>query len=112
LYSSIDEITPPITIDGNYTSNNEGIFGPYQLSWQYISNPASVFYSGHISGTQRLPNGNTLICEGDEGVFFEVTPDGKTVWSYVNTFPDSFNNHVFKIHRYGFDYPGVQQINQ
>ncbi len=37
-----------------------------------------------ISGAQRLPNGNTLICSGINGSLFEVTPDRATVWKYVN----------------------------
>jgi hypothetical protein len=32
--------------------------------WIYKSNPASHFYSHHISGQERLSSGNTLICEG------------------------------------------------
>ena len=31
------------------------------------------FYSMHISGAQRQPNGNTLICSGTYGILFEVT---------------------------------------
>ena len=31
------------------------------------------FYSGHISGCQRLRNGNTLVCAGEAGHFFEIT---------------------------------------
>ena len=37
-----------------------------------------------ISGTQRLPNGDTLICAGVSGTIFEVTPEKETVWEYVN----------------------------
>jgi hypothetical protein len=37
-----------------------------------------------ISGAQRLPNGDTLICSGTSGTVFEVTPDKETVWKYVN----------------------------
>ncbi len=38
-------------------------------------------YFGRVSGAVRLPNGNTLICEGDYG-FWEVTPNGEIVWKY------------------------------
>lgn len=34
-----------------------------------------------IGGASRLPNGNTLICEGDFG-FWEVTASGEVVWKY------------------------------
>ena len=37
------------------------------------------FFAPYISGTQRLPNGNTLICDGVHGTLFEVTPAGKIV---------------------------------
>ncbi len=43
--------------------------------------PADL-YSGKISGAQRLPNGNTLICSGDPGVILEVTSEGDVVWRY------------------------------
>jgi hypothetical protein len=42
------------------------------------------FYSSYISGCQRLPNGNTLICSGATGHFFEVTADKEVVWEYIN----------------------------
>jgi hypothetical protein len=38
-------------------------------------------YFSLISGAVRLPNGNTLICEGDYG-YWEVTPDKEVVWKY------------------------------
>ncbi|MFM1808438.1 MAG: hypothetical protein RLZZ242_1163 [Bacteroidota bacterium] len=34
-----------------------------------------------VGGAQRLPNGNTLICEGDFG-FWEVNPRGQLLWKY------------------------------
>jgi hypothetical protein len=36
-----------------------------------------------MSGAQRLPNGNTLICTGFSGEIFEVTPDKEVVWRFV-----------------------------
>jgi len=38
-----------------------------------------------ISGAQRLPNGNTLICSGENGRIIEVASDGKIAWRYQNT---------------------------
>ncbi len=57
-------------------------FGPAQPAWQYAD--PGTFYSGFISGAQRLPNGNTLICSGAPGRVFEVTPDGRVVWDWRN----------------------------
>lgn len=33
---------------------------------------------------QRLPNGNTLVTMGPQGIIFEVTPEGKEVWRYIS----------------------------
>ena len=33
-----------------------------------------------------MNNGNTFINEGARGRFFEVTPDGKIVWEYLNPY--------------------------
>lgn len=59
----------------------------------------SKFFSAICSGMQRLPNGNTQICESTSGRVFEVTPDGEIVWEYVD--PAGF---VFRAHRYPFDW--------
>jgi hypothetical protein len=67
-----------------------------------------------ISGAERLPNGNTLICEGAKGRVFEVTATHEIVWEYVNPFFASnlrFGdrvNFVFRAHRYGPDHPALQ----
>lgn len=57
-----------------------------EVVWEYTDNPPHNFYSPYISGAQRLPNGNTLITEGNYGRIFEVTHDGEIVWEYVNPF--------------------------
>ena len=54
------------------------------IAWEYQGDPPISFYSYHISGAQRLPNGNTLICEGAPGRFFEITSNKEIVWEYVN----------------------------
>jgi hypothetical protein len=46
------------------------------------------FYSRLISSAQRLPNGNTMITEGQSGRVFEVTDDGKIVWEFINSYDD------------------------
>jgi hypothetical protein len=64
--------------------------------------PQFKFVSPYLSGAQRLPNGNTLICDGGSGRVFEVTPDGKTVWQLVN--PEK--RPLFRAYRYGSDFAG------
>jgi hypothetical protein len=49
-------------------------------------------------------NGITLICEGDFGRLFEVTPEREVVWEYVNPYfegpPNRNNNRMFRAYRY------------
>jgi hypothetical protein len=47
-----------------------------------------TFFSTIISSAQRLPNGNTLITEGNTGRIFEVTGSGELVWEYISGFDD------------------------
>jgi hypothetical protein len=127
-HSSIDEIVPPV--DGyNYLldPDPDATYGPAAPTWTYVATPPSSFFSHFISGTQRLPNGNTLIDAGSKGTFFEVTPAGGTVWKYVNpvlpgpvfvaqgdsvpvTRPpprETWSNQMFRIRRYAPDFPGL-----
>ncbi len=99
LYSTIDEITPPIDDQGNYTYTSGAAYGPENLTWQYHAQDLRSFYASYISGCERLPNGNTLICNGPPGHLFEVTMDGDTVWSYNNTYPIP-GSRVFRVRRY------------
>jgi hypothetical protein len=53
----------------------------YRVYWRYS---ADDFFSRMRGGSQRLPNGNTLITESDTGWAFEVTADGDRVWEFAN----------------------------
>lgn len=83
------------------------------IVWEYSSNPPWEFYSHFISGAERLPNGNTLICEGSTGRLFEITHDGEVVWEYVVPF---FYDHprlgrinsCFRARRYAPGFPGIK----
>ena len=120
-YSTIEEIVPEMNLDGSHKMSN-GIFGPKETVWTYQAEPKESFYSVEISGAQRLPNGNTLICSGINGIFFEVNPEGKTVWKYTNPVTDQLGepitlddrghpmNAVFKVHRYEKDYAGINAL--
>jgi hypothetical protein len=85
-WSSVDQILLPIDEAGNYLRGEGEAFGPSEPFWSYTDPRRGLFYSSHISGAQRLPNGNTLICTGDQGRFFEVTASGEKVWEYSNPF--------------------------
>jgi len=81
-FSTIDEITPPVQPDGSYQRGAGQPFGPDKLTWTYQD--GDRLYSPRVSGSQRLPNGNTLICSGETGHVFEVTAKGEIVWDYYN----------------------------
>ena len=76
-----------------------------EIVWQYVDSPPFNFFSPYISGARRLPNGNTLITEGNFGRMFQVTPGGKVVWEYINPhFPEGpegeQSNAVFRATHY------------
>jgi len=56
-----------------------------EVIWRYVAkDDMTSFYSPHMGGAQRLPGGNTLICEGNKGCLFEVTPDGDVVREFIS----------------------------
>jgi hypothetical protein len=83
-YSTVDEIVPPVGADGRYERAPGKPFAPDKAVWTYVAPKRTDFFAPLISGAQRLANGNTLICSGTNGTVFEVTPQGETVWKYVN----------------------------
>jgi hypothetical protein len=115
-FSSVDIISPPSTSPGFYSYDAITGYGPATAEWRYTDpDDPENFFSAIMSSAQRLPNGNTLICDGDSGYFFEIDPSNNIVWEYVN--PDSTNgilsqgdsppffNIVFRALKFSFDYP-------
>jgi hypothetical protein len=85
-YSSVDELVPPFDPQHGFLREPGKPFGPAEPVWSYVAPERESFFSSFISGAQRLPNGNTLVCEGAEGRVFEVTPEGRVVWDWLNPF--------------------------
>ena len=55
-----------------------------------------------MSYAQRLPNGNTLITEGDMGRVFELTPKYEMVWEYMTPYaPDA---PLYRTYRVPYDF--------
>jgi hypothetical protein len=111
----MDEIVPPVNESGQYALPAGEAFGPDEPAWSYSADPPESFHSTNISGAERQLNGNTLICDGDSGRFFEVKGDGDLVWDYVNPVGRTgvaaqggspLGNGVFKVRRYPPDFPG------
>ncbi len=53
-----------------------------RIVWQYQADPPRSFFSRARGTCQRLPNGNTLVADSDNGRAFEVTPAGAIVWEF------------------------------
>jgi len=115
-YSSVDELVPPVDTLGFYLLGLDSTYGPDSACWSYRL-PAELM-SDHISGCQRFENGNTIACAGPFGTFLEVTPESRPVWKYINPVTSSgpleqgqfippLANEVFRVRRYGPDYPGL-----
>ena len=110
-YSSVEEIALPVDTNGRYTLGGDKKFGPDRSVWSYSAPNPTDFYSVNISGVQRLPNGNTLICAGAPGIVFEVTSEKKVVWQYnLPAFggrggPNA--RQVFRAYRYGTEFSGL-----
>ncbi len=54
------------------------------IEWEYKGDPPGSFYTMTRGSAQRLPNGDTLICESNKGRVFEITPEGEIVWEWLN----------------------------
>ncbi len=50
--------------------------------WQYGGTRDVDLFSKMLGSVQRLPNGNTLITESENGRALEVTREGRTVWEF------------------------------
>lgn len=81
-YSSVDELVLPFDAERGFLRDAGQAFGPREPAWTYSDK--GTFFSAFISGSQRLPNGNTLICSGAQGRVFEVTREGQVVWDFEN----------------------------
>ncbi len=115
-FSTVNVVDLPVDGNGDYTYTS-GAYGPTDFDWTYQAPTPTDFYSNIISGVQRLENGNTLICEGVGGRFFEINDQGNTVWEYQNPVNDAGiiaqgdpanGTNVFRATRYAPDYIGLQ----
>lgn len=106
-FSTVDQLVPPVDSDGAYPLAADDAWGPLEAIWSYQAPTPSDFFSPMISGAQRLENGNTLICSGQNGYFFEVESDGREVWRY-----HADAGPVFRIYRYAPDYPGLANLER
>jgi len=115
-FSSVEEFTPPLNSDGSYTLGSGVAYGPEGSTWTFVADPPSALNAKNLSGAQRQPNGNTLLCAGATGDAWEVSPDGELVWRYVcpvsaggpvaqGSTPT--NNQLFRLPRIVPTHPGL-----
>lgn len=83
-----------------------------KVVWQYADPMRPAFFAPYMGSAQRLPNGNTLVCESPFGRLFEVTAEGETVWDYVmpwfaeypeggaRRYAGGLQNSTFRAYRY------------
>ncbi|PNX47010.1 MAG: hypothetical protein BV459_05280 [Thermoplasmata archaeon M11B2D] len=109
-YSSVDELISPVNETGFYYLGPDAAYDPKEPIWSYSATNPYDFFAGYLSSAQRLSNGNTVICDGDHGLFFEVTAEKKTVWRYQNMIPTPITNQVFKVICYAPEYPGLRYL--
>ncbi|MDP8239907.1 MAG: aryl-sulfate sulfotransferase [Candidatus Hatepunaea meridiana] len=102
--SVVVEIIPPVDDEGHYELEEGEAFGPDEPVWTYSD--GRDFYSNHLGGCQRLPNGNTLISESTSGHLFEVNRDGDIEWEHTVN-----RSQIARSLRYAVDYPGLYSLH-
>lgn len=86
-------------------------FDPFtqQVLWSYTGTTDGPFYTPNCGSSERLPNGNTLITESNNGRAFEVTPDKTIVWEFYSPYRAGKNNEfvatLLEVIRLGPDFP-------
>ncbi len=78
-------------------------YGEAEIVWRWDA----PFFAQLLSGAQRLPGGNTLVCDGSRGRCIELSgADDLIVWEYINPdFTPGEPNRIFRGDRYPPDYP-------
>jgi hypothetical protein len=81
--STVDEVALPVDEAALAKSMDAKSLAALAPCWSYSS---EAINSGHISGAQRLSNGNTLVTNGESGRLVEVDAKGEVVWEWLNPF--------------------------
>lgn len=115
-HSSVDLLLLPFDPATGFTREQGRPFGPAAPAWSYADK--NGFFSAFISGAQRLPGGNVLICAGAPGRVFEVTPDKRVVWDFLNPLGGDIEpspqggrappKALFRATRLPVDHPGIR----
>ena len=116
-YASVDELAFPSSGHTYLRAGNR--FMLPTLVWTHrLADPTWI-----MSNAQRLPNGNTLITEGNHARISEVTKDGSVVWHYISplarsieTLPeggspsDPSDTWTYRAYKYASNHPGISAL--
>jgi hypothetical protein len=80
--------------------------------WMHEADERADFFTARGGDAQRLPNGNTLICESEKGRVFEITPEGEIVWEFWH--PEITDGQkrktIYRMERIGEDDPRIKAL--
>ncbi|MEE9363216.1 MAG: aryl-sulfate sulfotransferase [Cellulophaga sp.] len=93
--STVYELKMPNTFSLDASLNNEP-----QIIWEFTHKD---LFAPKVSGAVRLSNGNTLITEGDFGIW-EVTPKGQVVWLFEG------KGFFWRAYNYEKDSPAIKAL--
>jgi len=80
----------------------------FSIAWEFRGTETDPFFSDTCGMAERLPNGNTMVTESDNGRALEVDRDGQIVWEFYNPFRagdgGEFIATLFEMKRLPLDY--------
>lgn len=105
-YSRVVEFNPvtkEIVWEYDWHKNHKGMLGHMDFK----------FFSPFVSYAQRLPNGNTMITEGDMARVFELTSSNEMVWEYLCPYSSETMNILYRSYRIGYEWmPGASHAEE
>ena len=116
-YASVDEVVFPAS--GHKYLRAGGAYMRPTHVWSYRLAQRTWI----MSNAQRLPNGNTLLSEGNFSRITEITPSGEVVWHYVSPLARTLkaipegastanpsDTWVYRAYKYPATHPGIQAL--
>lgn len=89
-FQDLQSIVYEFILPSNFDQNPLNWVTP-EVSWSFTDQD---LFNAKISGAYRLPNGNTLICEGNYG-YWEVTRSGEVVWKFNGGGPNYWRGYIY-----------------
>ena len=89
-FQDLQSIVYEFILPSNFDQNPSNWVTP-EVSWSFTDQD---LFNAKISGAYRLPNGNTLICEGNYG-YWEVTRSGEVVWKFNGGGPNYWRGYIY-----------------